>query len=251
MEHKGNQQRRRNRTRAVVTGFFLFIGVVAVLESPLTRVRSLTVSGNTSISEQDIIKSAQLSPGMSLWQVNGAAVQHRVTRAEPLIQSVSVHTDYMTGVVTLQVHEKHVVALYEDGGQFYELLQDGTVLGKTSSAAGFPWPIVTAAASGSVVAGQKAPNSDIPMLCEQLSRMPASFLTTVSEIQLDAFGNATLYFDNGFAARSQVQSLVKNIPTIDTAVQYFSSKGYQPGLVDVSGGPPYEYTPFHDEGSSG
>jgi cell division protein FtsQ len=27
-------------------------------------------------------------------------------------------------------------------------------------------------------------------------------------------------------------------------VEYFRAKGYAPGLIDMTGGPPYRYTPF-------
>lgn len=249
-ESKAHQQRRKTRARIVVVGFFLFVGVVVLLESPLTRVQTFAVNGNTSIAAQKIIAEAKLHKGMNLWQVNASAISHLVKQAEPLVESVQVHTDYLQRQVTLDVQEKHVVALYEAQGKFYRLLDDGTVFGEVSSASGFPWPIITAPKAQPVTEG-RIPSPSVSALCRQLSKTSAGFLATVSEIQVDPFSNVTLYLDNGFAGRCDIQDFSASAPTIQTAVAYFAGKGYAPGLVDVSGGPPYQYTPFSDHATSG
>lgn len=82
-----------------------------ILESPLTRVRELVVTGNASVTEQAILDASDLHKGMSLWQVNAAAIADKVTAAQPRVQSVTVHTDYLTGTVTLSIKEKQIVAV--------------------------------------------------------------------------------------------------------------------------------------------
>lgn len=237
-------RRRKNRNRMVVLAFFLLIGLVALIESPLTRIRSLTVTGNTAIPQARILTAAKLRRGMNMWQVNAAAAQRRIKHQEPLVASVSIRTNLLHGTVALQIEEKHVVALYETRGTFYRVLDGGDVYGSVQSASGLPWPIVTSAQFAKVTQGQAVPVTGMVALSKQLAKSSPGFLTQVSEIELDRYGNATVYLDNGFAARCKANQFAGRIATIDTAVSYFSSKGYRPGLIDVSSGPPYEYTPF-------
>lgn len=237
-------RRRKNRNRVVVLAFFLLIGLVALIESPLTRIRSLTVTGNTSIPQAKILTAAKLHKGMNMWQVNAAAAQQRIKHQEPLVASVSVKTSLLHGTVALKVEEKHVVALYETHGTFYRVLEGGDVYGSVQSASGLPWPIVTSAQAAKVTQGQAVPVTGMVALSKQLAKSSPGFLTRVSEIELDQYGNATVYLDSGFAARCRANQFSARIATIEAAVSYFSSNGYQPGMIDVSSGPPYEYTPF-------
>lgn len=237
-------QRKKRRNRALIATFFLFIGAVVLLESPLTRVRVFQVTGNTSIPASKILKSAKLHKGMSLWQVNGAAVSANVSRENTLVQSVTVHTDLLSGIVTLQVSEKHVVALYEANGTFYRVLDDGDIYGTVTPADGFAWPIVTTSRQVKVTDGQAIPTTGWSALMRQLGKTSPVFLANVSQVELDTYGLVTLYFSDGFAARCQATQLTGKVPAIQSAVAYFTGKGARPGLIDVSTGPPYEYTPF-------
>lgn len=237
-------QRKKRRNRVVVAAFFLFVGAVALLESPLTRVRGFRVTGNTSIPASTILNAAQLHKGMSLWQVNAAHVSADVVSKNTLVQSVSVHTDVLSGIVTVQITEKHVVALYEANGTFYRVLDDGEIFGTIAPVNGFSWPIVTTAHHVKVSEGQAVPVVGWLPLMSELGKTSPAFLANVSQLELDSFGLVTVYFSNGFAGRCQASQLAQKASTIQAAVAYFSGKGDRPGLIDVSSGPPYEYTPF-------
>ena len=238
--HGGN---RRNRTRLLVFAFFLAVLLVAALESPLTRVRKLTVAGNTSIPFAQVVAASNLHPGMSLWQVNAGRVEQNVLAAEPLAESVTVKDDYLSGTVTLSVREKHVVALFDASGSFYHLLNDGSVYSVANTKAGFPWPIVTVEGSAPVQTG-KIPSVAVAEVCRQLASLNATDAKFVSEVHVDRFGIATVYFTNHFAGQCKVQQLASSLSSIQSAIQYFSGKGYGPGLIDMTDGPPYRYTPY-------
>ncbi len=236
-------RKRKTRTRILVIGFFLFIGIVMVLESPLTRVRQVVVKGNTSVPQSDIVQASQVEKGMSLWQVNGGHVQDMVRAAEPRVDSVDVQVDYLSGTVTLQIKEKPVVAVLETGGQFYQLLSDGKVYGTAASRVGFSWPLLTADGIDRPVTGN-VPAPAIASVCTQLAKIPREELNEISEIHLNKYGVATIYLINHFAADCKADAIVASMGEIDSAVAYFQSKGYAPGLIDMTGGPPYRYTPF-------
>ncbi|MCF8564464.1 FtsQ-type POTRA domain-containing protein [Alicyclobacillus tolerans] len=239
-----DRERRRSRNRKLVLGFFLMIGMVVVLESPLARVRSIDVQGNVSIPAANILSDLPIRKGASLWQVNSKQIVASILAKQPLIQGVNVQTSWFNGTLTLKVHEKHVVAVYEQQGTLYRLLNDGVVYDKIPAQQGFLWPIVTGTGTTPVKIGQAIPNVSIQNLCKQLQRVSSKLTADISEIQVGAFGEATMYLNSGYVAQCSVDQVSTVLPKLYQAVQYFSSKGYAPGIIDMTGQPPYRYTPL-------
>ncbi|OFW77853.1 MAG: hypothetical protein A2201_06715 [Alicyclobacillus sp. RIFOXYA1_FULL_53_8] len=239
-----DRERRRSRNRKLALGFFLFVGVVVVLESPLARVRHLAVTGNRTVPAGAILADLPIRVGASLWQVNARAVEQAILDKQPMIQSVAVSLHPLQGLVDLKVQERHVVAVFSHDGVFYTLLNDGLVYQQVPASNGFAWPIVTASIAVGVAVGKPIPDTFVANLCEQLGQASAALTENVSEINLNAYGDATLYLNNGFVAQCKEQAFASQLPNIYQAIQYFSSRGYQPGVIDMTGAAPYRYTPF-------
>jgi cell division protein FtsQ len=238
------RQRRRTRNRILVACFFALVGVVVLLESPLTRVRRVEVVGNTGVSADRVRAEAAVQPGMSLWQVNAAAVEQSLKRREPTIESVGVKTDYLHGQVVLTLREKRIVAIYEANGKFYNLLGDGTVYHFATGSDGFAHPILSSASAARVETGQRIGNSFVVEACRQLAKLPDNEVAKVSQIHIDPYGTATVYLDDGFEVNLSTGDLAAKMPDVVSAVAYFRSKGYAPGTIDMAGAPPYRYIPF-------
>ncbi|QSO53876.1 FtsQ-type POTRA domain-containing protein [Alicyclobacillus curvatus] len=238
---------RKNKvwTRRIVFAFFIFIGLVVLLESPLTRIRHIVVSGN-SMPASTVVTDSNLRQGMSLWQVNKGAVAHFIMTKEPLVEKVSVHTNYSSGTVSIAVTQKTEVAVYSQAGQRYSLLSDGTVYQKLTPSSPFNVPLVesTAALQGQVQLGKVAAVPGLATVCKELLKTPPSEVNEISEIVLDKYGNATMYLDNGFAVQTESQQVASTLGNVGSVVTYFSGQGYGPGLIDMSGNPPYRYIPF-------
>lgn|GEM_PF-3046091 len=236
--------RRKRRNRIVVVAFFCMLAVIAVLESPLTRVRSIAVFGNTSIPSNKLVQEANLRDGESVWQVSAGKIQTAIMKQEPLVESVQVHTDFVKGAVSLTVAQKKTVAILQARGAFYNLLSDGTVYSQLSSAQGFSLPIITESAGNKVDIGEKVKDSDVTILCKALSTLQEVQVEHMSQFTFDGLGSTTLYMDNGYEVELSVDELPQQLGSVQSVVSYFSDKGYAPGLIDMSGQPPYRYTPF-------
>ncbi|MCL6513271.1 MAG: FtsQ-type POTRA domain-containing protein [Alicyclobacillus sp.] len=230
--------------RVWMAGFFAVIGLVVVLESPLTRVRQIQVDGNTTIPAARLIADSGLTPGLSLWQINRAAVEAAVTSKEPFVQSVDVQVNAWSRTVTLHVHEKQIAAVYTTNGEFFRLLSDGTVYDELSMPSGVSGPILTTAPAVRATVGKVLPHPYASVVCAQLAKADPEMLVDVSEIHVDDSGIAVLYLDNRFQAKLRASQLSQLLPKLHDAVAYFIDKGYPPGVIDMTGNPPYQYTPF-------
>jgi len=238
-------------TQRIVFAFFIFIGLVVLLESPLTRIRQITVAGNRTISAATIIKSAGLHTGMSLWQVNDGAVKQHVVSHQPLIQNVDVQIHALTGTVNLTIQQKSVVALLHWKNAYYQLLNDGTVYAKAPTYTEAALPYVTVNGLTALTVGEIPSFIGLVPLCQQLSQLNVGELAGVSQIVLNSYGIATVYLENGFGVQVEAVKFAVVMGQIQAVLQYFISRGYGPGLIDMSGQPPYRYTPFQQAKQGG
>lgn len=237
---------KRNKlwTRRIVFAFFIFIGLVVLLESPLTRIRHIVVAGK-GITQGLVVTDSGLRTGMSLWQVNSGAITHAIMSKEPLVQNVSVHTDYMSGTVTIGIKEKTQVAVFEQDGHLYSLLNDGTVYESVQPSTGLTLPIVeSTSVHVQVQIGTVAQLPGLTELCKQLAEAKESEVRQVSQIVLNQYGDATMYLENGFSVQTGAAQVASTLADVPSVITYFTNKGYGPGLIDMSGQPPYRYTPF-------
>ncbi|MCL6593221.1 MAG: FtsQ-type POTRA domain-containing protein [Alicyclobacillus sp.] len=199
-----------------------------------------------SLPAQQIIAASGLHPGLSLWQVNPGAVQQAVIQQLPLVQAVEVHTDLRSGTVTLTVHERRIVAVLAPGtadGTWYNLLDNGAVYDKAAPSSGFVHPVVSTDGTPTVQPGG-VPSPEVASVCQALAQFAGDGAPWISEIHVDRYGTATVYMTNGFAAQCNADQLQTRLPQLRQAVQYFLSQGYAPGLVDMTGQPPFRYTPY-------
>lgn len=242
------RQRRKARNRKIVIGFFVFIGLVVGLESPLTRVRHIEVTGNSTIVSREIVSDTDIHTGESLWQVNSAHAAAKVTSMEPMVQSVSIKTSWLQGTIHVAVRERDVVAIYETSGDFYELLNNGVVYAAIKPTNGLPFPVITSAQK-QVTTGQ-AVSPEVAEICKQLPKISAAELVNVSEFHANGDGTVSLYLDNRFVVTCDISGLVGGMNAMRDAVSYFVQKGYKPGTIDLSGSPPYRYTPYSSSGTA-
>ncbi|AEJ43150.1 cell division protein FtsQ/DivIB [Alicyclobacillus acidocaldarius] len=242
------RERRKARNRRIVVSFFAFIGLVAVLESPLARVRHIEVSGNTTIPMAQIVAASGVGYGESLWEVNRKRAASEIVAKLPMVDRAAISVSWPSGTVSIRVHERDVVAVYADPSGFYELMSNGFVYQKIPSTAGLPYPIVTGQDSDLTV--HQMASAAVSAVCHQLASVPASELTGVSEIHVNGDGTVTLYLDNDFEVLADVANLRGSLAAIQPTIRYFEGKGYRPGVIDLTGSPPYRYTPFSSAPSS-
>ncbi|GMA58795.1 hypothetical protein GCM10025858_37150 [Alicyclobacillus sacchari] len=94
-------------------------------------------------------------------------------------------------------------------------------------------------------------SSNVSTVCRQLAKVPSGELTDVSEFHINGDGTISMYLDNGFVVLADSDSLAGAVNAMQSVVHYFVQKGYKPGTVDLTGQPPYRYTPFANAQASG
>jgi cell division protein FtsQ len=180
--------RRRLRHIFAAAGLAMSVGAaLAVLHSPLLRVRHLQVSGANHLGLAEVSRVSKVGPRTPMVDVKASKVEASLERL-PWIRSVVVHRHW-PGTVTVAVVERTPVAqIRAVAGGWAEVDASGKVLDQAQSS----WAgLVTLVGFGT--AGQ--PGSTLPGARAGLdvgSAIPRSILPQVSEVLSDPGGKTSL-----------------------------------------------------------
>lgn len=113
-----------------VLKLILLFGIVLLLMlyviSPLSKVRTITVTGNSELSQKQVEDATQVHPGRYIWGVAASkkSISRQAHQRNPQVKSVAVK---VTGAQSLQltVTENPVVGTVEIGQRDYNVLANG------------------------------------------------------------------------------------------------------------------------------
>lgn len=206
---KLKEQRRQKTNRRFIFYiiiFFLLVIVVTYIESPLSNVKGISVSGNR-YSQTDQIKTASgLTTHSKIWGVNQKIIMNHLKKTIPSIKSVSVNMHYFSGQVVIGVTEYQRVAYLKTNSSFKPVLANGKFTNsKSSSLIPVNAPILVGFKEG----------KQLTDLTAQLAKMTPSILYNISEIDFTPTnlypGGITLYLNDGHQALASISSLAKKM----------------------------------------
>ncbi|MCO7174619.1 cell division protein FtsQ/DivIB [Sporolactobacillus kofuensis] len=108
--------------------FFLLIFVVVYFQSPLSKVHTITVSGEQIVSSEKVIKASGITNNTHIWDIRKNAVQQKIERL-PTVQSVLIEKSF-PNEVTIRIKEYSRKAYLWKNGNYYPILQNGTMMKK-------------------------------------------------------------------------------------------------------------------------
>lgn len=237
-------QRRQKANRRFIfyiTVFFILILIVTYIESPLSNIKTIRVSGNRYIQSDQIVKASGLSTGSKIWSVNQTRIQKNL-KFIPSIKQVTVSSHYFSGRVEMTVTEYKRVAYVKRGKVYQPVLANGKWMPAGNSAS-IPVnaPILVGFSEG----------KELTDLTHQLAKMASETLYNISEIdctpsQLYPEG-VTLYFNDGNEALGNIPSLAKKMemyPSILSSIP----KG-EKGIIQLQVGAYWK--PYQDQQQGG
>ena len=116
------KMRKRRRIRRLIV-LALFIAIACYFYSDLSKVRSLSVSGNRYYSDAQIYELANVSYE-TRYLLKPAFMMEGALNGDALIESAQVHKDY-SGIIHIEVKEKLIVGYIVKEEQIYLLTSEG------------------------------------------------------------------------------------------------------------------------------
>ncbi|GAA0294272.1 cell division protein FtsQ [Gracilibacillus halotolerans] len=219
---KLKQERRKRANRKLIiylTIFFLLIFIVVYLQSPLSTVQEIKITGNNWVEEQEVKEVAQLEGTENFWEISTKEIEQQLATL-PTIQSVNVRRSF-PHILVINIEEWAHVGYVQIEEELKPLLENGNVLDHVSERNQFSdLPFIYGVED----------NDTLNELANQLSEMPTFISDLISEIywvpQEVYPYQIRMYMTDGFELLTSLNGLSNNLSQYPSIVnQLDTNKG--------------------------
>jgi cell division protein FtsQ len=236
---KLKQARKKKANRRLVfylTIFFFLIAIIVYLQSPLSHVKTVNVTGNSYYPEKEIIEKSGINKDTNIWSIDKEGIVHSLKKS-PLIDTVSIETKLPWTVVIHIVEHKRIGYIKKDN-QYYPILSNGAALAESKKDQMIgDAPLLVNFADKKV----------LKEMSKELSKLPTNILNLISELHwtpTDTNKNAvTLYMTDGFMVESTIRNFAEKMSVYPSIATQLDPK--VEGIIHIGVGAYFE--PFNKE----
>ncbi|WP_042356331.1 cell division protein FtsQ/DivIB [Bacillus rubiinfantis] len=238
---KLKEQRRRKANRRLVfllIMFFAMISIIAYIQSPLSRVKSIHVVGNDIYSDQEIIRKSGLTRKTNIWKVKQ---QELIAKLKQLSEVKNAEiTIQWPNTVTIKVKEHKRIAYLKKEQFYYPIMENGKVItDKKTSSIPINSPILFEFKEGAA----------LKEMTNSLQSLPNEIVNSISEIHFtpsktDPY-HISLFMNDGFEVSATLRSFsdkMKHYPAIISQLNHNKK-----GIIDLEVGSYFKAFETEDE----
>lgn len=202
---KLKQERKKKANRRLVfylSIFFILISIIVYLQSPLSNVKKIAVSGNVYITKDEMIEQSQLTNQTNIWMIDNKKIE-KMIEENPIVESVDVKRK-LPSTVTIQVVENKHVGYIEEDNTIYPVFGNGTVL-----------PIPAKSRGNSPLLHHFSDEDQLINMVTELEKVPQNILNLISEIHWvpkeENKNKIMLYMNDGFIVDGTIRKFSDKI----------------------------------------
>ncbi|MDF0725275.1 cell division protein FtsQ/DivIB [Cytobacillus sp. S13-E01] len=193
------KQKANKRLVIYISFFFLLIIGVAYIQSPLSKVSQVKITGNYNVSETEIKKLSTLSERTSFWSINVKKMTEQI-EAHEQIKSATIDKK-LPNTVIINVEEHKRVAYILNKEKYLPILENGQILDSVKE---------TLAPADAPILQNWEKGEDIQEMAVELSKLPDSITNSISEIHHSPEKSdplhITLFMNDGYEVSATVRS---------------------------------------------
>ena len=206
---KLKQQRRKKANRRLIliaVLFFMLIAFIVYFQSPLSHVKTITISGNQVHSDKEITSSAGINNDTNIWNVQGKAIEDKLNELPEMKKAeVKIH---FPNTVVIKIQELKRIAYISKGKSFFPVLENGQVLDEKQT---------TDLPLNAPVLYSFSENDVLKEMMDSLEQLPVEVLNSISEIHYDPkktdLYHISLFMNDGNEVSATIQNICReNVP---------------------------------------
>lgn len=231
---KLKQARKKKANRRLVfylSIFFILISVIVYIQSPLSDVKTVNITGNSYVTEKELTKMAQLDDSPNIWTISKKNMEQKI-RESPLIQSVEVKKK-MPQTVQISVSEYDMVGYVKQDDYFLPVLENGEKISELKS---------------KMMTGKAPLMLDfteeiyLEKISEELNELPQNIRKLISEIHWnprdDNKNKILLYMNDGFTVDGTIRDFSEKMKVYPSIVSQLP--GDEKGIIHIGVGAYFE-----------
>ncbi|MBP1968192.1 cell division protein FtsQ [Virgibacillus natechei] len=231
---KLKQARKKKANRRLIfylSIFFILISIIVYLQSPLSHIQTINVTGNSFFDDEEIIAQSELTMSTNIWTINTSDITQAMSD-NPIIKSVEISRKF-PWTVDIIVNEHQRVGYVEEESNFHPILGNGQILHEME---------------------QDAISGDAPLLVEfteeeylhrmaiELQELSDSILNLISEIHWnptdDNPNDIWLYMNDGFMVSGTIRDFADRMQVYPSIISQLDPE--DKGVIHIGVGAYFE-----------
>lgn len=229
---EAKKERRKKANRHLImylSFFFLLICLIIYLQSPLSDIRVITITGNQFLSEKDIIETSGLSKNKNFWTIKENKISEKIV-AHEVVRNVEVSKKFPY-FLTIEVEEFPKVAYLKDQEGYFPVLGNGAILS----------PIKKLKGDAPILLGFQE-NEHFQQMIQELNDLSKSVLNLISEIHWEPIeedpNKITLYMNDQFIVKGTIRNFAEKMKYYPSIVSQITSENK--GIIHMGVGVYFE-----------
>ncbi|WP_010530453.1 cell division protein FtsQ/DivIB [Lentibacillus jeotgali] len=238
------QERKKKANRRLIfylSIFFFLISIIVYLQSPLSDVRTIAVSGNSFVSDERVIEQSGIAKGENLWTINETQASRSI-KENPVIQNADVNAK-LPWTVDISITEFNHVGYVAQNESYFPILGSGDVLKDMEQQ--------TADGNAPLLIGF-SDDDYLKEMTQELKNLPESILKLISEIHWqptdDNERKIKLYMNDGYIVDGTIRDFADNMSVYPSIVSQLDPESK--GIIHIGAGAYFEPFTTPDEESS-
>jgi cell division protein FtsQ len=227
---KLKQQRKKKANRRLILLlllFFMLIACIVYFQSPLSHVKTITISGNLVHSDKEITSSAGIKKDTNIWGVQSKAVEEKLNEL-PEMKKAKVSIQFPNTVV-IHIEELKRIAFISKGKSFLPVLENGQVLDEKQT---------TDLPLNAPVLYSFSENDVLKEMMDSLEELPIEVLNSISEIhyepkKTDKF-HISLFMNDGNEVSATIRTFAKKMSLYPSIIGQLDPN--QKGMINLEVG---------------
>lgn len=203
---KLKQQRRRKANKRLIfllLLFFALISCVVYFQSPLSHVNKISIDGNDTYTDDELVSRSGITNKMNVWKIDEADIEKKLKEL-PEIKSSKLKVTFPNHVSIKVVEWKRIANIMREGN-FHAILENGQILGEQKGPIPVNSPILVDFSEGEA----------LEEMISGLKAIPNEVLNSISEIhytpkETDKF-HITLFMNDGFEVSASLRSFAEKM----------------------------------------
>jgi cell division protein FtsQ len=227
---KLKEQRRKKANRRLILLlllFFMLIAFIVYFQSPLSHVKTITISGNHVHSDKEITSSAGINNDTNIWNVQGKAIEDKLNEL-PEMKKVEVEIHF-PNTVEIKIQELKRMAYISKGKSFIPVLENGQVLDEKQT---------TDLPLNAPVLYSFSENDVLKEMMDSLEQLPDEVLNSISEIHYDPqktdLYHISLFMNDGNEVSATIRTFAKKMSHYPSIIGQLAPN--QKGIINLEVG---------------
>ena len=221
------QKKAKRRFRFYLIVLLVLVFVVVYLETSLSHINRIDVSGEHYLDEATILAASNLTEEISIWGFEKSSIEEQLTAIKE-VKSARVIRKFPHDV-QIEITENHTVGYLYNGTELMPVLENGTQLTPTTLAS-YPGDAPL------MLNFQK--DAFLDMLILELKETKQQLLAHISEIHYAPTETnpyqLLLYMTSGFELKTSIRDFSTHLKSYPSIVSQLDDK--DPGLIEIGAG---------------